>query len=175
MIPFGAQCPVILGKSQSASSLAFQYLGFNCIKTEGSCMCFLNRASPRAVSRGWQYKDILITGAPVLPERNRAEKSPFMILPGLPHVLSLLWTFLLGKEILKGFCWFLFSFLRGTSGAVGKTDSPSSSKRDHPTFTLNKTSWFIQGALECLTEKPDYFIVVILNFGAVPIQKCTFL
>lgn len=49
MIPFGAQCPVILGKSQSFS-LAFQYLGFNCIKTEGSCMCFLNRASPRAVS-----------------------------------------------------------------------------------------------------------------------------
>ena len=76
---------------------------------------------------------------------------------------------------IERFLSIFFFFLRGIFGALGNSEHPSFSKRDHPTFTLNKTSWFIQGALTCLTEKPDYFIIFYSElFGLFPFRNAHF-
>ena len=98
-----------------------------------------------------------------------------MILPGLPHVLSLLWTFCLGRRYWKVSVYFFCPSWGEPLELWGKPSALLSSKRDHPTFTLNKTSWFIQGALECLTERPDYFITCYSElFGLFPFRNAHF-
>ena len=91
-----------------------------------------------------------------------------MILPGLPHVLSLLWTFCLGRRYWKASVDFFSPSWGEPLELWGKLTPLLSSKRDHPTFTLNKT-------LECLTEKPDYFIICYSELlGLFPLRNAHF-
>lgn len=98
--------PVILGKSTKISP-ASRCLAFNCIKTEDSCHVL----PTRSLSQSNSLEDI----------------GSFEIHPWLPGVLSIPWTFCLGRRYWKvSVDLFSFKFLRENSWALGKTDSASS-------------------------------------------------